>query len=136
MDSRISPFSALRFRDFRLLWFGLLISRIGSEMQVVAVSWQTYLLSGNPVSLGLIGLSRFLPVLFFSLFGGIVADRYDRRKVMLISQIAMAGFSLILFFTTKNGTVTTKIIYFMIAANSLAGVFDTPARQSVVPLLV
>lgn len=136
MKPKISPFRVLRFRDFRLLWFGLLVSRIGSEMQVVAVSWQVYLLSGNPVSLGLIGLSRFLPVLFFSLFGGITADRYDRRKIMLVSQIAMAFFSLILFFTTANGFVTAKIIYFMIAANSLAGVFDTPARQSIVPLLV
>lgn len=136
MTSKISSFSSLRFRDFRLLWLGLLVSRIGSEMQVVAVSWQVYLLSGNPVSLGLIGLSRFLPVMFFSLFGGIAADRYDRRYIMLLSQMIMAFFSLILFFTTLNGTVTTNIIYLMIAANSLAGVFDTPARQSIVPLLV
>ncbi|OGG00840.1 hypothetical protein A2153_04930 [Candidatus Gottesmanbacteria bacterium RBG_16_38_7b] len=136
MKPKISPVSSLRFRDFRLLWFGLLVSRIGSEMQVVAVSWQTYLLTGSPVSLGLIGLSRFLPVLFFSLIGGIAADRYDRRKIMLVSQIAMACFSLILAFTTWQGTITTAIIYLMIAANSLAGVFDTPARQSIVPLLV
>src|SRR3989344_2654853 len=136
MKSKISPFSALRFRDFRLLWLGLLVSRIGSEMQVVAVAWQTYILTGSPLSLGLIGLSRFLPVLLFSLIGGIAADRYDRRKVMLYSQIAMAIFSLILAFTTSNGSVTAPIIYLMIAANSLAGVFDTPARQSIIPLLV
>ena len=67
MKSKISPFSAFKIRDFRLLWLGLLISRIGSEMQVVAVSWQVYLLTGSALSLGIIGLARFLPVLFFSL---------------------------------------------------------------------
>jgi len=136
MKAKISPFSALRFRDFRLLWLGLLISRIGSEMQVVAVSWQIYLLTGSPLSLGLIGLSRFLPVLFFSLIGGVFADRYDRRRVMLVAQVAMAFFSLVLAFTTFKATISPLIIFLMIAANSLAGVFDTPARQSLVSLLV
>lgn len=136
MKPKISPFKVLQFRDFRLLWLGLLVSRIGSEMQVVAVAWQTYLLTHSPVSLGLIGLSRFLPVLFFSLLGGVVADRYDRRKVMLLSQFAMASVSLILAITTTKGIISPEIIYLLIAANSLAGVFDTPARQSIVPLLV
>lgn len=136
MKSKISPFSAFKIRDFRLLWLGLLISRIGSEMQVVAVSWQVYLLTGSALSLGIIGLARFLPVLFFSLIGGVAADRYDRRKVMLFSQIAMAFFSVVLAITTWNGTVSASVIYLMIAANSLASVFDTPARQSIVPLLV
>lgn len=134
--SKLSPLRALRFRDFRLLWIGLLISRIGSEMQVVAVVWQTYLLTNSPISLGLIGLSRFLPVLFFSLVGGVAADRYDRRKVMMVAQLAMAMVSLVLFSATAKGTITAEIIYLLIAANSLAGVFDTPARQSIVPLLV
>ena len=78
-----SPFIALKFRDFRLLWLGLLISRIGSEMQVVAVAWHIYLLTSSPFSLGLIGLARFLPVIFFALLGGIVADVVNRKKVML-----------------------------------------------------
>lgn len=136
MKPKISPLSSLRFRDFRLLWIGLLISRIGSEMQVVAVAWQTYILTGSALSLGLIGLSRFIPVILFSLVGGITADRYDRRKVMLYSQIAMSAVSLYLAYKTSNGTITANLIYLMIAANSLAGVFDTPARQSIVPLLV
>ena len=131
-----SPFKALRFRDFRLLWIGLLISRIGSEMQVVAVSWHIYLLTGNPVSLGLIGLSRFVPVLLFSLIGGIAADRYDRRKVMIFAQMAMAFFAAVLFFSDRSGTIDPTVIYLMIAASSLASVFDTPARQSILPLLI
>ena len=136
MKAKVHPLRSLRYRDFRLLWIGLLVSRIGSEMQVVAVAWHTYLLTGSPLSLGMIGLSRFLPVLFFSLIGGIAADRYDRRKVMLVSQIAMAFFSLVLAFATLYSEISPALIYLMIAANSVASVFDTPARQSLVPLLI
>jgi MFS family permease len=130
------PFNALRFRDFRLLWIGLLISRIGSEMQVVAINWQVYLLTGSAVSLGLIGLSRFLPVVFFSLLGGMAADIFDRKKVMLAAQIIMASCSSILAFTTFSGHINPLLIYFLIAGNSMASAFDTPARHSMVPQLV
>lgn len=136
MKTRISPFTALQFRDFRLLWIGLLISRIGSEMQVVAVNWHTYLLTGSALSLGFIGLARFLPIFAFSLIGGIAADMLDRKILMLISQIFMTICSLILAFATYGNFISPLLIYLLIAANSLAGAFDTPARQSLVPLLV
>src|SRR3989338_11403227 len=136
MNSKISPFSALKFRDFRLLWIGLLISRIGSEMQVVAVNWQIYLLTGSALSLGLIGLSRFLPIVLFSLIGGMVADMANRRVIMLLSQILMIFISLILAITTYSNQVTPLLIYFLIAGNSIASAFDTPARQSLVPSLL
>lgn len=136
MKPKISPFAALKFRDFRLLWIGLLISRIGSEMQVVAVNWQVYLMTGSAFSLGLIGLSRFLPILFFSLLGGIAADIFDRRKIMLFSQFLMIFVSCVLAFTTYTGHITPVLIYLLIAGNSLASVFDTPARQSFTPSLL
>ncbi len=132
----MSPFAALKFRDFRLLWIGLLISRIGSEMQVVAVNWQVYLLTGSALSLGLIGLSRFLPILFFSLFGGIAADIFNRRKIMLFSQFLMIFVSLVLAITTYSGHISPILIYLLIAGNSLASAFDTPARKSLVPSLL
>lgn len=105
-------------------------------MQVVAINWQIYLLTGSAVSLGLIGLSRFLPVVFFSFFGGIAADIFDRKKVMFISQITMAFCSLILAFATFFGNISPLLIYLLIAGNSIASTFDTPARQSMVPQLV
>lgn len=131
-----SPFSALKFRDFRLLWLGLLISRIGSEMQVVAVAWHIYLLTHSPFSLGLIGLARFLPVIFFALIGGIAADTINRKKVMLIAQIFMTIFSVILAATTYTGNISPILIYLLIGLGSAASALDTPARQSIVPLLV
>ncbi len=136
MDSKISPFSALKFRDFRLLWIGLLISRIGSEMQVVAVNWQVYLLTGSALSLGLIGLSRFLPIILFSLLAGIVSDMFDRRKIMLFSQFLMIAVSLVLAVTTFTGNISPLLIYILIAGNSIASAFDTPARQSLTPSLL
>lgn len=134
--SKISPFAALKFRDFRLLWIGLLISRIGSEMQVVAVNWQVYLMTGSALSLGLIGLSRFLPILFFSLFGGMAADIFNRRKIMLFAQLLMIFVSGVLAFTTYSGHISPWLIYLLIAGNSIASAFDTPARQSLVPSLL
>lgn len=136
MKQKISPFAALKFRDFKLLWIGLLVSRIGSEMQVVAVNWQVYLMTGSALSLGLIGLSRFLPILFFSLLGGIAADIFDRRKIMLFSQFLMIFVSCVLAFTTYSGHITPVLIYLLIAGNSLASAFDTPARQSLTPSLL
>jgi hypothetical protein len=80
------PFVALRHRDFRLLWLGQLISQAGSVMQVVAINWHISVLTNyNPLALGLVGLSRVVPIIVFSLAGGAVADARDRRKVLLVT---------------------------------------------------
>jgi MFS family permease len=131
-----SPFLALKFRDFRLLWIGLLISRIGSEMQVVAINWQMYLLTGSALALGVIGLCRFLPILILALPGGIISDKYNRKHVMLFAQISTAFLSLILSVTSFTGHISPLIIYFVLIGNSIATAFDTPARQSMAPSLV
>lgn len=131
-----SPFLALKFRDFRLLWIGLLISRIGSEMQVVAINWQMYTLTGSALALGVIGLCRFLPVLIFALPGGIVADKFNRKYVMLIAQTSTAVLSLVLSLTSFTGHISPLVIYLVLIGNSIATAFDTPARQSMAPSLV
>ncbi len=136
MRLRHSPFIALKFRNFRLFWLGLLTSRIGSEMQVVAVSWQIYLLTKSALSLGLIGLSRFIPILILALFGGMASDLFDRKKIMLAAQVVMAAVSAILAITTFTDHINPVLIYLLLAANSAASAFDTPARQALVPSLV
>src|ERR1700694_680936 len=75
---KVDSFAALRYRDFRLLWFGQLVSMSGTQMQRVAIAWHIYLLTHDPIALGLIGVFRVLPVLIFSLLGGVVADAQDR----------------------------------------------------------
>ncbi|MCL5797839.1 MAG: MFS transporter [Patescibacteria group bacterium] len=136
MKPRYHPFLALQFRDFRLLWLGMLISRIGSEMQVVALNWQIYLITGSALSLGLIGLSRFLPIIFFSLAGGMIADIADRKKLMIAAQTISMATAFIFAITTFTHNISPLLIYILLAINSIATSFETPARQSLVPALV
>jgi MFS family permease len=134
--TRQSPFVALRHRDFRLLWFGNIVSQIGTQMTIVAISWQLYELTNNPLSLGLIGLFRIIPLLIFSLGSGVLADALDRRKLMLYSQTTAMITAAILAFTTYFGLASAALIYAIILLSSTANTFDLPARQALVPSLV
>jgi MFS family permease len=130
------PYHVLRHRDFRLLWAAQVLSLTGTWMQSAAAHWHIYLLTGSPIALGALGLSRVLPIIVFSLAGGVVADRFDRRRVMLATQTltalcgaALAGFTLL-------GRDSAWLIYGVYALMGAAIAFDGPARQSLVPRLV
>jgi len=128
-----SRFAALRYRDFRIMWLGLLISNIGSQMQFTGLNWHIFLLTKSPLALGLLGLSRFIPITIFSLISGVVADARNRKKILLITQTFMTLFSLILALTTLNKTITPHLIYLLSALSSIAFAFDTPPRQAIIP---
>ena len=128
--------AALRSRDFRLLFLGQLVSLTGSQMQTVAVPYQVYKLTGSSLALGFIGLARVIPVVVFALGGGVIADALDRRRLMMLSQSLMALCSLTLAWTTRTGHVTPAVMYAVIAVGGAALSLDSPARQSLVPLLV
>src|SRR4249920_2761337 len=81
---RLGPWRVLRNRDYSLLFWGQLVSSAGTQMQVVAVAWQVYLLTHSAVALGLIGLVQAIPRLIFSLVGGVFADVFDRRKMLIV----------------------------------------------------
>lgn len=144
---------ALRSRDFQLLWLGELISITGSQMQLVAVNWHIYeLLRGTvynvsifgtsfdlgaaAMGLGLLGLVRVLPIIFFGLVGGALADTVDRRKLMLWTRLIAAIFATILAVITLAGQDSIGWIYLLSAAISATTAFDNPARQALVPNLV
>ena len=129
-------FSSLRSRDFRLLIAGQAVSLSGSSMQQVAVVWQLYLLTGSPLSLGMLGLFRVTPILLLALGGGVAADALDRRKLMIASQTGMMLASLGLLVATHMGVVTPGIIYALAALGGVASAFDPPARQALVTQLV
>jgi len=129
-------FSSLRSRDFRLLIAGQAVSLSGSSMQQVAVVWQLYLLTGSPLSLGMLGLFRVTPILLLALGGGVAADALDRRKLMIASQTGMMLASLGLLAATHMGVVTPGIIYALAALGGVASAFDPPARQALVTQLV
>lgn len=136
MEPKISPFLALKVPVFRNYLFGSFLSEIGNQMQTVAVAWQVYEMTRNPASLGLIGLANFLPIIMFSLIGGLVADKMDRKKLLLLSQGAQAILALSLFAVTFLHLVNPYIIYAILVLVATAQSFSIPARQSVIPHLV
>ena len=132
-------FSALRHRDFRLLWSGLLISFTGSFMQAAALLWHVSLLvppGQRALALGLMGLVRVGPIVLFSLISGVAADAFDRRKLMLLTQSLMAVVAAGLAALTFQGLTSTWPIYALAAGSAAVGAFDLPARQALVPTLV
>ncbi|MBI4785665.1 MAG: MFS transporter [Chloroflexi bacterium] len=134
--SRSSPFVALQYRDFRLLWFGQLISLAGSHMQLVTINWHIYILTGSAVALGLTGLVRVLPIIIFSLIGGVFADAHDRRRVLLVTQSLMMTFAALLGLVTSVGWAAAWVVYLLAACASATMAFDQPARQALTPNLV
>lgn len=135
MDSS-QRFAALRYKDFRLLWMGQFISQIGSQMQIVALNWHIYILTHSAFALGLLGMMRFLPIVLFSLLAGTISDKYNRKKVNLITQSAFGILSLILAITTFTNIVSVNIIYLITVLSALTMSFDSPSRQALIPSLV
>jgi MFS family permease len=136
----VSLFSSLRFRDFRLLWFGLLISNLGSWMQLTATGYFIAKLAGNPhtasLYLGFQGIGRAIPVLLLSPVAGLVADTLPRRRILYWTNTIMALLALILAVLTSFNVMNIVGLILVNSANSAAMSFDSPARQSWVPLMV
>ncbi len=105
-------------------------------MQVVAINWHVYLLTKSPLALGFVGLTRVVPLVAFSLLGGVVADRYDRRRVMTATQIAMTAVALGLWGTTALHRESLWVLYSLNALSAAAVAFDGPSRQALIPRLV
>jgi MFS family permease len=131
---RIPP--ALKHRGFFLLWLGQLISIAGTQMQIWALFWHIRTLTNQPMALGGIGLARILPVILFSLVGGAVADSYNRRRVLFVTQISAGIVALILGLLTQFGHISLWHIYALTAMQAVAVAFDGPARQALIPNLV
>src|SRR5512138_1598186 len=127
---------SLKHRRFFYLWLGQLLSVAGTQMQIWALFWHIRLLTDQPIALGGVGLARILPIIIFSLVGGVIADSFDRRKIMFITQSAAALLALALGLLTQLGQVTIWIIYALTALQAIAIAFDGPARQALVPNLV
>jgi MFS family permease len=108
-------------------------------MQTAAILWHVSLLASperRALALGLVGLVRLLPVMFFSIAAGTLADAWDRRRVMLFTQSAAAGVAVVLAVLTFRGLTHPWPIYLLAALGSVAGAFDGPARQALIPSLV
>ena len=127
---------ALRNRRFATFQAGLILSNIGTQMQVTALLWHLRMLNENPIVVSGIGLARFLPVLLLAPIGGLVADTLDRRKIIFITQITMTMVAAGLGVLTITGLIQVWHIYALSLLNAAALAFDIPARQSLSPNLV
>jgi MFS family permease len=127
---------ALRYRNYRLLALGLLISVSGTRMHTAAVLWQVHDLNGQPIALAGVGLSNILPVIVFSLIAGVAADALNRRKLILVTQSILALLALLLGLLTLGGRAQLWSIYLITALMSAVLTFDLPARQALIPNLL
>jgi len=140
---RTSMLAALEYRDFRLFWFGLVVSNIGSWMQIYGLGWLVVQLAVRdgapnlaPFYLGLVGIARAIPGVTFGLFAGVVADRSDRRRLLMVTQSSAAVVALILGALTISDHINIVEVVLLSAITSLIFSFDAPTRQAMVPRLV
>ena len=123
-------------RSFRLLWFGQLVSLSGTQLRLVAIPYQVYLTTGSNFDVGLIGLFQAIPLISLALFGGVFADRFNRRRLLLITQIGLALSSAALAIGTQLGVASVPFLYAMTAIGAAFSAIDGPARGSLTPSLV
>src|SRR5689334_3904433 len=129
-------FKAFHYRDFRLMWIGACMSSIGTWMQIVAQGWLIYRLSHSAFLLALDQFLAGIPIFLFSLIGGVVADRAERRKILLGSQYVQMACAALLTVLVATGTVHVWHILTLSFFSGLAQAFGGPAYQALIPTLV
>jgi MFS family permease len=122
--------SLRRHRNYRIFFSGQLVSLAGTWMQNVALAWLVIELSGSPLAIGALAFWRFVPFMLFGLVAGVVADRFDSRKLVMATQAAAMVVSIALAIVTLTGTATLAIVYVLAALGGVALAFDAPGRQS------
>lgn len=127
---RSDSFSALSFRDFRLFWFGQLISLSGTWMQSVAQGWLVYSLTKSPFYLGLVAAASSVPILLFTLIGGVLADRFHKKNILLLTQGLSIIPALLLGILTSMGVATVWHVALLAFFLGTINAIDIPTRQS------
>jgi len=133
---RASTFEALRHRNFRLWFFGQLVSLVGSWMQVIAQNWLVYQLTGSAWDLGLVNFVGAIPLVPLTLHAGAIADRFSKRRIIFLMQAAMMGLAFILALLCWTGAVRLWHVLLLAFLLGAAQAVDTPARQAFVVELV
>lgn len=131
-----NTFRSLRNRNYRLFFAGQLVSVVGTAMQVVAQAWLVLTLTGSGVALGVTAALQFLPMLVLGVWGGVVADRFDKRRVLIVTQVAFATLALALWALVVTGAVALWMVYVLALGLGLVAVVDMPTRQAFVTEMV
>jgi len=129
-------FSAVRHRNFRLYWIGQIVSLVGTWMQSVSQPWLVLLLHGSPIQLGAVLALQFAPSLALAPLGGVIADRVDKRRLLLLTQSVAALQALVLFTLTVTGQIQIWEIMVLALALGFVNALDMPVRQSFAAELV
>jgi MFS family permease len=127
---------SLRHRNYRLFFGGQSLSLIGTWITRIATSWLVYRLTGSELLLGVVGFSGQVPTLLLAPFAGVLVDRWDRRRILVVTQILSLVQSLALASLTFSNTITVRSILVLQVVQGLINAFDTPARQAFVVELV
>jgi predicted MFS family arabinose efflux permease len=135
-ESLRKVFKAFQYRDFRLMWFGACTSSIGTWMQIVAQGWLIYRLSHSAFLLALDQFLAGIPIFLLSLIGGVVADRTERRKILLVSQYIQMASAATLTVLVTTGLVNVWQILALSFVSGVAQSFGGPAYQALIPTLV
>ncbi|MEU6197890.1 MFS transporter [Streptomyces sp. NPDC047061] len=131
-----SMFSSLKVRNYRLFFAGQVVSNIGTWMQRIAQDWLVLSLTGSATAVGVTTALQFLPMLLFGLYGGVLVDRLNKRRALLVTQTSMALTGIALALLTLSGHVQVWHVYLAAFVVGLATVVDNPARQSFVSEMV
>ena len=129
-------FSSLKVKHFRIYWLGMFVSLIGTCIQFVAQSWLVFQLTNSAFLLGVVGFLGAIPVFALSLFGGVLADRVNKRNILFFTQIAFMSLAFLLAVLTQFQLIKPQQIMLIALFNGIIMAFDAPARQSIVVDLV
>src|SRR5438046_5287003 len=132
----LRTFVALCHRNFRLFWFGQLISLIGTWMQSIGQAWLVLQLTHSAWLLGVVGALQFLPVMLLSLFGGVLADRLPKRRVLLFTQSFAMLQAIVLWILVASGHIQVWEVLVLASLLGLTNSFDMPTRQAFVVEMV
>ncbi len=131
-----SPFAAFHSRDFRFLAAARTLATIALQMQAVAVGFQIYALTHQPIALGYVGLAQFLPVVTLSLATGHVADRFDRRAILLACHVLAAACSVVFWLLAREANPSLFAIYGTLVVLGVSRAFSGPASSALLPSLI
>lgn len=136
-QGRVQTFRALRYRDFRLLWISLVVSSIGTWLQIVSQSLLVLQISHNsPIALGIVSLAQAASFFLFAFIGGSIADQSDKRRFLLITQSLSMSLAAVFGILTITGLIQVWMIVLLAFCSGTVLSFDQPARASLVPVLV
>jgi MFS family permease len=131
-----ATFASLRSYNYRLYFFGQLVSQVGTWMQSTALSWYVLQKTHSALALGAVSTFQFMPVLVLALFGGVIADRLPKQKLLIYTQSTMALQAAVLATLTATGMITLPLIYVLVAIQGAANALDMPARSAFVMEMV